>query len=241
MHDVGHTKRLARLLDRLSERPVGRIPTAWHGWAEPVAASRFLHNPNIDAQEILSGHPHATRERRRAQERVMLVQDTPFLHYGTPQPPAGMGTGKSKTREESLLHPPVVFTPERIHCGVVGRKVWQRPEQPVAQQRKHTPIEEKERSRWRAGDQGACKITPAWSATWGVNMADRAGDSQEWLVDALRREPRPRAEGIMRAKWNRRLVPGTAQRDVWAERPQTTALGTLPIDRARPPERPPRP
>ena len=114
-HDVRHTKRLARLLDRLSERPVGSIPTACHGWAETVAAYRFLPNPNIDAQEILSGHPHATLERIRAQEIVLLVQDTTFLHDGTTQPKAGMGTVKIKTREEYLLHPTVVFTPERIN------------------------------------------------------------------------------------------------------------------------------
>ena len=70
MHDVRHTKRLARLLDRLSERPVGSIPTACHGWAETVAAYRFLHNPRIDAQEILSGHTHATPRHAGADPRA---------------------------------------------------------------------------------------------------------------------------------------------------------------------------
>jgi hypothetical protein len=37
-HDARHTKRLARLLGRLSERPVGSMPTACHGWAETMAA-----------------------------------------------------------------------------------------------------------------------------------------------------------------------------------------------------------
>jgi hypothetical protein len=31
-------------------------------------------------------------------------------------------------------------------------KVWRRPEQPGAQPRKSTPLEEKERSRWLEGD-----------------------------------------------------------------------------------------
>jgi hypothetical protein len=53
MHDARHTKRLARLLSRLSARPVSRIPTACHGWAETMAAYRFLNNPDIRAQEIL--------------------------------------------------------------------------------------------------------------------------------------------------------------------------------------------
>jgi hypothetical protein len=241
MHDVRHTKRLARLLGRLSERPVGSIPTACYGWAETVAAYRFLRNPNIDAQEILSGHTHATLERIRAQEIVLLVQDTTFLNYGTTQPKAGMGTVKIKTREEYLLHPTVVFTPERVNLGVVGMKVWQRPEQPVAQQRKSKPIAEKESYRWLEGYQGACKIKQACPATLVVNMADREGDIQEWFVEAMRREPSQRAEIIIRAKCNRRLVPGTAQRYLWAEMQQTPALGTLTIELARQPERPPRP
>jgi hypothetical protein len=151
MHDVRHTKRLAQLLGRLSERLVGSIPTACHGWAETVAAYRFLNNPDIGVQEILSGHTHATLERIRTQEVVLLVQDTTFLNYGTIQPKAGMGTIKIKTRAEYLLHLTVAFTPERVNVGVVGMKVWQRPEEPVAQQRKRNPIAEKESYRWLEG------------------------------------------------------------------------------------------
>jgi hypothetical protein len=43
-------------------------------------------------------------------------------------------------------------------------------------------------------------------------MADREGDIQEWLVDAMRREPAQGAEVIIRAKGNRRLAPGAAPR-----------------------------
>jgi hypothetical protein len=189
----------------------------------------------------LSGHTHATLERIRTQEVVLLVQDTTFLHDGTTQPKAGMGTVKSNTREEYLRHPTVAFTPERVNLGVVGMKVWQRPEQPVAQQRKSKPIEEKERYRWLEGYQCACAVKQAGPATLVVQVADRDGDIQAWLVDAMRREPDPRAECIIRATCNRRLAPGTTQRYVWAEMQQTHALGTLTIDLARQPERPPRP
>jgi Transposase DNA-binding/Transposase DDE domain len=228
------------LLDRLSERPVGSIPTACHGWAETVAAYRFLDNPHIDVQEILSGHTHATQERIRAQEVVLLVQDTTFLHDGTTQPKAGMGTVKIKTREEYLLHLTVAFTPERVNVGVVGMQVWQRPEEPVAQQRKSKPIEEKESYRWLEGYRGACEIKQTCPATLVVNMADREGDIQEWLVDAMHREPHQRAEMIIRAKCHRRLAPGAAQRYLWAEMQQTPSLGTLTLELARQPERPPR-
>jgi hypothetical protein len=120
-------------------------------------------------------------------------------------------------------------------------QVWQRPEQPVAQQRKSKPIAEQESSRWLEGYQCACAVKQACPATLVVNMADRAGDIQEGLVDVLRREPGQRAAWIIRAKQHRRLAPDAAQRYVWAEMPQAPALGTLTIALARQPERPPRP
>jgi hypothetical protein len=240
MHDVRHTQRLARLLGRLSERPVGSMPTACHGWAETVAAYRLLHNPDVGIQEILSGHAHATLERIRAQEAVLLVQDTTFLNYGTTHPKGGMGTVKIKTREEYLLHATVAFTPERVNLGVVGMKVWQRPEEPIAQQRKRKPIDEKASYRWLEGYQGACEVKQACPTTLVVNVADREGDLQAWFVDAMRRESHQRAEVIIRAKCNRRLAPGAAQRYLWAEMQQAPSLGTLTIDLARQPERPPR-
>ena len=193
----------------------------------------------MGVQEIVSGHTHATGQRIRAQEVVWLVQDTTLLHDGTTQPQAGMGTVKSKTRAEYLLHLTVAFTPERINGGVAGRQVWQRPAEPVAQQRTSKPIAEQERYRWLAGDRGAWEITQTCPATLGVNLADREGDIQEWLVAARRREPPQRAEVSIRAKCHRRLAPGAAQRYVWAERQQTPSLGPLTLPLARQPERPP--
>src|SRR5262245_44470962 len=122
----------------------------------------------------------------------------------------------------------------------MGLKVWQRPDQPVAQQRQRKPLAEKASDRWRAGYHCAWAVQQACSAPCVVNMADRAGDIQEWLVDVLRREPGQRAEWLMRAKENRRLAPGAAQRYVWAEMQRTCCLGTRTIDLARQPDRQPR-
>jgi hypothetical protein len=76
------------------------MPTACHGWAETMAAERLLHHPDMGVQEMVSGHTHATLERIRTQEVVWLGHDTTFLHYGTTQPTAGMGSVKRNTREE---------------------------------------------------------------------------------------------------------------------------------------------
>ena len=117
-HETRQGKRLAQLLSELSERPVRSIPRACHGWAETVAAYRFLDTPTVGGKEILSGHQQATLERIRAQEVALLVQDTSFLNYGTLPPKVGMGTVKEKVGEEPLGHTTVGFPPEGVNLGV---------------------------------------------------------------------------------------------------------------------------
>jgi hypothetical protein len=81
----------------------------------------------------------------------VLVQDTTCLDDGTTQPKAGMGTGQIKVRAEYLLPPTVACTPERMHLGVLGLKVWPRPVQPVAHERHRQPIAAKASDRWLQG------------------------------------------------------------------------------------------
>ena len=83
MDDTRHGKRLAKLLNEVSERPVSSSPSACRGWGETVAAYRLLDNPRVGVAEILSGHRAATLERLRKQAVALLVQDTSFLNYGT--------------------------------------------------------------------------------------------------------------------------------------------------------------
>jgi Transposase DNA-binding len=187
LHEARHAKRLAQLLAQLSEKPVHSIPTACHGRAETVAAYRFLDHPAMGAQEMLSGPQRATLERMRAQDVVLLVQDTTFLDYGTTQPKKGMGTVQSKVREEDLRHPTGAFTPARMNLGGLGLKGWQRPEPPVAPERHRQPLEEQESYRWLEGYQLACEVQQSCPETLVVNVADREGASHEWSLDARRR------------------------------------------------------
>jgi hypothetical protein len=240
LHDARHAKRLAQLLGRLSEKPVHSIPSACHGWAETVAAYRFLDNPAIGEQEILSGHIQATLERIRTQDVVLLGQDTTFLDYGTTRPKKGLGTVKVKVRAEHLLHPTVAFTPARLNLGVLGLKMWQRPEQPVAQERHRQPLAEQESSRWLEGYQLACEVQQSCPDTLVVNVADREGDIHEWFLDALQRLPGERAEFIIRAKCHRRIAKGQAPRYLWEELQKARAAGRMTVELTRQPDRPPR-
>ena len=115
---------------------------------------------------------------------------------------------KEKTREEYLLHPTVAFTPGRVNLGVLGLRMWQRPEEPVAQERSHKPIEDKESYRWLEGYELACEVQQRCPETLVVNVADREGDIHEWFLARRSRAGGHRAEFIIRAKGNRRIAKG---------------------------------
>ena len=78
MHDRRHTKRLAHLLERLSEQAGSSIPRACHGWAEMLAAYRFLDNPRVALTEILCGHQQATLERLQVRRWSSWCKTPPF-------------------------------------------------------------------------------------------------------------------------------------------------------------------
>lgn len=240
LHDARHAKRLAALLTRLGEQPVSRIPRACQGWAETMAAYRFLENPSVGWEEILSGHKQATLERIRAREVALLVQDTSFLNYGTLKPRVGMGTVKERSREEYLLHTTVTFTPERVNLGVLGAKLWQRPEEPVAHERARKPIEEKESYRWLEGYALACEVQQACPQTVVVRVADCEGDIQEWFLDAMNRSVEERAEFLIRAKCNRRLAQGSEPRYLWEVMQRARPLGRITFELSRQADRPAR-
>src|SRR5215813_3983054 len=240
MRDLRHTKRLAHLLERLSEQAGSSIPRACHGWAETLAAYRFLDNPRVGRKELLAGHQQATLERRQAQEVVLVGQDTTCLNYGTLRPKTGVGTVKERTREEALLPLTVAFTPQRVNLGVLGFRMWQRPEEPVAHERARKPIAEKESYRWLEGYQIACEVQQRCPATLVVNVADREGDIQECFVEAMSREAADRAEFIIRAKCNRRIATGQAQSYLWPAMQNIRPLGSLTVEVARQSARVPR-
>jgi hypothetical protein len=240
MHDARHAKRLATLLTRLGEQPSRSIPSACQGWAETVAAYRFLDNPSVGFAEILSGHKQATLERIGRQEVALLVQDTSFLNYGILQAKEGVGTVQERTCDEYLLHVTVAFTPERGNVGVLGAKLWQRPEHPVGHKRKYKPIEEKESYRWLEGYALACEVQQVCPQTVVVSVADCEGDIQAWFLDALGRPRGERAEFLIRATCNRRLAKGAGHGYLWDEMAAARPLGKITFKLSRQADRPSR-
>lgn len=230
MHDVRAKQRLGVLLKRLAERSTHSIPAACHGWAETQAAYRFLHNPRIRPQAILQGHVQATLERLRGEPVVLVVQDTTFLELARDGGPCGAGTLRRRAREEYLLHPSVAFTPARVNLGLLGERLWQRPEERVGHLRTKKPIEAKESVRWLEGYRLACQAQAHCPDTLVVSVADREGDIHEWFLAAETCALREKAEFIIRAKCNRRVEGEVEDSYLWETMAQAPALGCMKLE-----------
>lgn len=79
--DVRLNNRYNVLLNEFIDAPDKSIPTACRGWAETLAAYRFLHNKKVTPDKILEPHKQASLTRIQQEEVVLLPQDDRYRLY----------------------------------------------------------------------------------------------------------------------------------------------------------------
>ena len=165
--------RLERLGAAWERHPGAPLPAVFPGSAEQQAAYRFLHNKQVDGDDVLQPHREALVERCRQELAVLLVQDTTTLNYtGLQEGTQGLGPLQERTSSARglFVHAAVAFTEGRRALGVSGLETWARPEaEPEAER-------EKESRRWFRGfDQGRA-LGRASPGTRVVVVGDRESD-----------------------------------------------------------------
>jgi hypothetical protein len=232
-------KRCAVLLDCLSERPMLSLPAACQGWAETLAAYRFLRNPRVSSSKILEPHGLATARRAEQEPVVLVVQDTTELDFKRPQEKVG-GPLRSRSQQGLLAHVCLAMTPQRVPLGVIHAKTWERDPQTFGKRvnRARVPIEEKESFRWLNGYRVTSELALQCPLTQVVCLSDSEGDIYECFLERGLREQlspdgRSGPDWIVRAGYNRRLKAPANQKlfETLADAP---VLKTTPISvRAR--------
>ena len=231
MADKRLTDRLGKILTQLGSTPERSIPNANDSWADVQATYRFLNNPRVSFNDIISGHRTATLKRMSGARVVLIPQDTTFFNFARQGHREGFGTLVIPESDQHLLHVSAAFTPDRVNLGVVEATLWQRPEKDAGYQRRKVPIQDKESMRWLDHYKRACDIQAAHPDTLVVSIADREGDIHEWfgLADdtALERQ----AAYIVRAKCNRRLEYDDDEHStLWEYFQHTKRLGQYTVD-----------
>jgi hypothetical protein len=194
-------KRAKTLMESLSANPMASIPMACKGWAETMAAYRFLGNDDVDWREILAPHWAQTQQRMGAHAVVLCLQDTTELDFNG-QEIAGLGPLNYEARRGMYLHPTYAVTPQREPLGVIDAWMWAREPSAEDGQRGGT----KESTRWIEGYERVAEMAGALPATRLVYVADREADLVE-LMQRAQALDTP-ADWLVRAMHNRCLPEG---------------------------------
>lgn len=209
-------KRARKLMERMSAKPTASIPMACNGWAETLAAYRFLANDEVAWEDILAPHWAQTQQRMSAHAVVLCLQDTTELDFNGQQI-EGLGRLNYDARIGMYLHPTLAVTPQREPLGVTDAWMWARAPKDGAPAT--TP---KESTRWIEGYERVAEMAAAVPATRLVYVADREAD----LVELMRcaRELGTPADWLVRAKHNRCLPEGEK---LWAHTCAGEPLGEI--------------
>jgi hypothetical protein len=237
--DARLNERATQVLDRLGAHPQWSIPTACGGWTETMGAYRFFDNERATFESVQAPHHRATMARIAACPVALLVQDTTECDEWVNLGPKGLGTIKAREKHPRRLHPTVAFTPERICLGTVAARWWERDQPSPRKERRNKGIDEKESGRWIESYEVSCAVQGQLPDTLVVNLADAEGDIYEWYADYAAFSPPTRAEWIVRAAQDRRLVAKPAQK-LWETLAQAPCLGQVEVDVKPRPNRPAR-
>lgn len=192
------SKRLVKIVERLSERPNASIPAAVDDRAEMEGAYRFFNNPAVTPKAIEAPHIRATHQRIRQTKVVLLVQDTTKIDLTRPRVQVkGAGPLTAQSRKGAFYHPLIAFDVQGLPLGTVWSKTWARKRlkrnRTASQKReqiRNTPIEKKESMRWIEGFRAAKEVAETCPQTQCVCVADSEADIYELMV-----EPRQTKEG----------------------------------------------
>lgn len=221
--DPRRSRRLARLLSDLGERPGEGIPTACGTAAATKAAYRFLDNDAVAADAIRASHIAATQERVRGLPLLLAVQDTTTLAF--PSPAVG---GEVRVHSVLALHP------DGAPLGLLEQQVWQRDPATVGKRhtRRQRPTAEKESQRWLDAQAATLQAIPAGASV--LTIADREAD-----IFDLFAQPRPaQADLLIRVTQQRGIVeaPGL----LWPALEATPVAAVVPVLVGRRADREPR-
>lgn len=174
-------ERCMKVLERLSTSPDKSIPASNKGWSETQAAYRFINNPKVSPNRILSAHKASTLSRIQQEAVVLIPQDTTEIDLTHRKGMDDLGYLSSKKGHGFYIHPSIAFTPERCCLGTIDFQLWLRKEIGSSEKRKKKPIEEKETYNWVKGYEAANEIAKLAPNTVVVSIADREGDIYEVL------------------------------------------------------------
>lgn len=145
------TARLVALATAVADHPEQSLPCACGDWAATKGAYRFFSNESVDPADILAAHRQSTVDRIGMYRTVLAVQDSTFCYFTTHAATRGLGPLRQKGSLGFCAHSCLALTPDGVPLGLLGQKVWTRPDPASAPKRDgrgKRAADGKESTRW---------------------------------------------------------------------------------------------
>lgn len=187
---LGHGARQKRLLKvggAIAACPPVSLPEQMGPWGELKAAYRFLANPRVSAEGILSGHTGATVQRCQKHERVLALQDTTSQSFTHQVRDDGPLNQLPKVHGQWVHTVLAVSASQHQVLGVLHQQVWARPPRRRKRKKESASARKKrlrESLRW---GEAVCAVSELFNAVPPesrpeiVHVMDREGDIFEVL------------------------------------------------------------
>jgi hypothetical protein len=196
--DRRRTKRLCSIAAALGSHAGESLPKALSAVADREATYRFLSNPNVSMEGILSGHFECTAQRARQYDVVLVVHDTSEFAFSTPR--KGLGRLRGKTSDHgffSHISLCVGLDGGRDPLGLLSVMPWTRTET-TKKMRKASGVSEMHRW-WTCAAKSEHRLGTDGPAA--IHVMDREGDSFELFARLVADD----ARFIVRACHDRKL------------------------------------
>lgn len=202
-------RRFKKLTEELAMSPLSPIPEACGSWTPTKGAYRFLDNESCEAAALLAPHIEETIERMKGHTVVLAVQDTVYYSYKHPNTTGigPIGKSDSDTGRGLVMHHTLALTTKGLPLGTLTQRIWARdeiPDETRSEKSKRVAamsIEEKESWKWIEAAEQTARCRPEGVSV--VTVCDRESDFYEFVAGEMERK----APFIVRARWDRKLVP----------------------------------
>ncbi|MGS2762336.1 IS4 family transposase, partial [Sinomicrobium sp. M5D2P9] len=203
-------KKGATLLSSILISKSSTIRRISRDYAEQRANYRFLNNPRVEEQSLISECTSRVKELSRDRDLLVIQDDTEFnlsKHSGRLQPRTGLGPIRNTKSIGFFLHPSLVLDATMLTpIGFSHIDIWHREEDNGtrhSRQYHKLPIEEKESFKWIRSSE-ASKENLAYARSITI-IQDREGD----IYEQFARIPDTKTHLLVRAGYNRNIKTDT--------------------------------
>ncbi len=175
LHDVRRTRRTVQVACKLAQNPEGSLPAQMQTWKESKALYRLLDEPDVSFVALMQPHVEQTREQAKAEEVVLLVQDTTDIDLSHRHQISGVGQiGNERGRGFFVQTVLAVRPGSREILGCMAQEPFVRTPAPAGEQRhQRRKRESRETDVWMR--QVQMIGTPEATSMW-VHVGDRGAD-----------------------------------------------------------------